>query len=470
MVSLNRHESGMPGSRAAYRAPAGPVSPRGFWAHCAAPDNASPEELSARPRDPWSPSGDDVDLMSLLERVGITRPTDSRSGGLAPVSWPDLLPGARAAAGTWLLLALPALLVWVVEPLTTVPWGQAVAVASAGWFLGHGIPVALGGASISLTPLGLWAVVLMMTTRSVRRLLDRSEAAAPGTTWERQLLTRILPGYAAGYAAAALVAWLLTLSGPARPTFLGVVGVLWVPALAVLICLLRRHARDEAAPLVARVIDRLPRWATRAVVPGLQSAAALVGLGALLVVLAVVVRFGTVTGLHAALGPGLVGGVALVLGQLLLAPNLALWALSFIAGPGFSIAVGSSITVSGAQPGLLPLVPVLGALPNGGPFPGWVVGLLALPVVVGGVTSFLVTRPMARLASWQAKLMASAAAVTVSAVVITLLTVLGSGSVGLERLRHVGPSAFLMGAALLGELLLGAVLNVAVDRVRQHRR
>ena len=80
------------------------------------------------------------------------------------------------------------------------------------------------------------------------------------------------------------------------------------------------------------------------------------------------------------------------------------------------------------------------------------------------------TRPMARLTSWRTKLAASAAAVTVSALVIALLAVLGDGSVGVERLRQVGPSLFLLGAALLGELLLGVLLNVGVDRVRQHRR
>lgn len=407
--------------------------------------------------------------MSLLERVGLARPADGRPGPDSPW-WQELLPGARAAVGTWLLLALPALLVWVVAPLTTVPWGQAIGVASAGWFLGHGIPVGVGGASVSLTPLGLWVVFLLLTMRSVRRLLDASEAAAPGTTWERQLVTRTLPGYAGGYAAAAAVGWLLTLAGPARPNVLGVLGVLGVPALATLICLVRRHARGEAAPLVGPLLDRLPRWATRAVRPGVQGAVVLLGLGAVLVLAAVLVRLGTVTGLQSALAPGLVGGVVLVLGQLLLGPNLALWALAWISGPGFAVVDGSHITLSGAQPGLLPMVPVLGALPTGGSFPGWLVGSLALPVLVGVGISFLVARPMARLASWRVKLTTSAAAVAVSALVVTLLALLGSGSVGMERLRHVGPSPLLLGAALLGELLVGVLLHVAIDRVRQHRR
>lgn len=415
--------------------------------------------------------------MSLLERVGLTRPAatgrvgraDSDSRALDPW-WLHLLPGVRVAVGTWLVLVLPALLVWVVAPLTTVPWGQAVAVASAGWFLAHGIPVAVGGVSVSLAPLGLLLLVLAVTTRSLRRLLDSTEAAAPGTTWERLLVARILPGYAGGYGLAAIAFWLLTLAGPVRPHPLLLLGVLWVPLVAAAICLVRRHLRGETTPLIGGLLDRLPRWATRAVGPGLQGALALVTLGAVLVVAAMVARLGEVTGLHSALAPGFVGGVALVVGQLLLAPNLALWGLAWLAGPGFSIASGSSITLAAAHPGLMPMLPVLGALPSGGSFPGWFVMALALPVLVGVAISWRATRDLARLSSWRTKLLTSATAAALATVVVTVLTALGSGSVGIDRLRSVGPSPLLLGVAVLGELLLGVLLHIGVDRLRQHRR
>jgi hypothetical protein len=47
-------------------------------------------------------------------------------------------------------------------------------------------------------------------------------------------------------------------------------------------------------------------------------------------------------------------------------PNLAVWALAWLAGPGFQIADGSTITLAGAHPGLMPMIPVLGALPSDG--------------------------------------------------------------------------------------------------------
>ena len=71
--------------------------------------------------------------MSLLQHVR-PRPSDQRSGPTPegpPTLWAHLLPGAWAAAGSWLVVALAALLGWVVAPLSSVSWLQAVGVASA---------------------------------------------------------------------------------------------------------------------------------------------------------------------------------------------------------------------------------------------------------------------------------------------------------------------------------------------------
>ena len=101
--------------------------------------------------------------------------------------WAAPVAGALAAAGTWLLLALPALVVWVATAHTTVGWGDALGVASAAWFLGHGAGVTVGDVGLSLAPLGIWLLALLLAVRGARRLLDRTERAAPGTTWPRVL-------------------------------------------------------------------------------------------------------------------------------------------------------------------------------------------------------------------------------------------------------------------------------------------
>ena len=64
-------------------------------------------------------------------------------------------------------------------------------------------------------------------------------------------------------------------------------------------------------------------------------------------------------------------------------PNLALWAVSFVAGTGFSAVEGASATWTGSRTSLLPMVPAFGALPQPGAFPGWL-PLVALRAALAG--------------------------------------------------------------------------------------
>ena len=387
--------------------------------------------------------------------------------------WQAPAAGVLAAAGSWLVLALPALVVWVATAHTTVGWGDALGIASAGWFLGHGASVAVGELSLSLAPLGLWLLALLLTVRGARRLLDRTERSAPGTTWPRALVRQVVPGFVLGYAAAGLLAWLLTLAGPARPGFAAVLVVLGIPVLALAWALLRRYVAGEECGVVGEWLDRLPRWLPRAVRPGVHGVAILLGLGTVLVVLMVAARWSTVSGLHAAVNAGLVGGVVLTAAQLLVLPNLAVFALAWLAGPGFQIADGSTITLAGAHPGLMPMIPVLGALPSDGAWSGWLILLLSVPVLAGGVIGWLACRSLARLSSWRTKLATALAAVVTSAAGLTVLAALGSGAVGVDRLSAVGTRPLVFGAALLGLLVAGAALSVLsaqlLLRARPHR-
>jgi hypothetical protein len=283
----------------------------------------------------------------------------------------------------------------------------------------------------------------------------------------------VVPGFVLGYAGAGLLAWLLTLAGPARPGFAAVLVVLGIPVLALAWALLRRYVADEECGVVGEWLDRLPRWLPRAVRPGVHGVAILLGLGTVLVVIMVAARWSTVSGLHAAVNAGLVGGVVLTAVQLLVLPNLALFALAWLAGPGFQIADGSTINLAGAHPGLMPMLPVLGALPSDGAWSGWLILLLFVPVIAGGLIGWLACRSLARLSSWRTKLATALAAVVTSAAGLTVLAALGSGAVGVDRLSAVGTRPLVFGAALLGLLVAGAALSVLsaqlLLRARPHR-
>jgi hypothetical protein len=415
--------------------------------------------------------------MTALDSLRIRSTSDpTEPSADAPVGfewWQPPVAGALAAVGSWLALALPALVVWVATAHTTVGWGDVLGIASAGWFLGHGARVVVGDVTLSLAPLGVGLLALLLTVRAARRLLDRTERTAPGTTWPRRLGRQVLPGFVLGYAAVSLVVWLLTRAGPARTGLPAVVVVLAVPVLALAWVLLRRHVAGEPAGAVGRWLDRLPRWIPRAVRPGIRGAGLLLGLGIALVVVMVVARWSTVAGLNAVVNPGALGGTVLTAGQLLVLPNLAVWGLSWLAGPGFQIADGSAITLAGAHPGLMPMIPVLGALPSDGTWPGWLTLLMLVPVVAGAVIGWLACRSLARLSSWRTKLATAATAAATSAVALTLLAALGSGAVGLDRLSAVGTTPLLFGGVLLGELVAGASAFVLARqlllRLRPHR-
>ncbi|HEY6742554.1 MAG TPA: DUF6350 family protein [Lapillicoccus sp.] len=387
--------------------------------------------------------------------------------------WHAPTAGALAATSSWLVLALPALVGWVVTAQTTVGWGDALGIASAGWFLGHGAPVRVADVSLTLAPLGVGLLALLVTVRSARRVLDRTERAAPGTTWRRRLVRHVAPGFVLGYAAAALVAWSLTLAGPARPGLRGVVVALVVPVLALAWVVLRRHLAEKEAGILGDWLDRLPRWLARGVRSGVYGAGLLLLVGAVPVAVMLVARWSTVSGLHAAVDAGLVGGIVLTAGQVLVLPNLAVWGLAWLAGPGFQIADGSTITLAGAHPGLMPMIPVLGALPSDGTWSPWLLLLLAVPVLAGSGIGWLACRSVARLSSWRTKLATATTAAATSAVCLTVLAARGSGAAGVDRLSAVGTRPWAFGALLLAALVAGAAASVLVRqlllRLRPHR-
>jgi len=194
------------------------------------------------------------------------------------------------------------------------------------------------------------------------------------------------------------------------------------------------------------------------------------GSGLLLALGVVVLHLERIGRLYDALGAGVVGGVVGGLAQLALLPNLGVWALAWMAGPGFGIGDGSHITWTTSDPGLLPLVPVLGALPDPGPLPSWLWLAVLVPVAIGVLVGWRSLRAVSRLSTWQIKAETSATACGLCAVALTVAVWLSSGSAGADRHAHVGANPWAVGAALLGELLLGAALTVAGSHLRSQRR
>jgi hypothetical protein len=385
-----------------------------------------------------------------------------------------MLGGAGAAAVGACVFVLPALMVWVAASESDVSWTSALGTGAALWLLGGGAHVSVGTLPVTVVPLLFLGLLVWLGGRAAARATaeaagDRTVVHVRGLVHGR--LAAELGGWVGGYAACALV-WVLLayVAGPNPVWWTLVVPVVVVPVVAAGLAL-RRHVVDRPELLgdAAQRPSWLPDAVRRGVRPGLEGAAALLGVGVVLVVLMVVTHFGAVKNLQSELAPGVVGGVVLALAQVTVLPNLALWAVSFLAGTGFSAVEGASATWTGARSSVLPMVPVFGALPEPGAFPGVMPLVVLVPVAVGAFVGWRSLRSVARLSTMRTKLTVTGVAVVVTALTIGLLDALGGGSLGAGRLADIGAPALAMTAALLVEVAIGAGLVLAWDRWKLRR-
>ncbi len=387
--------------------------------------------------------------MSVMEILRATRSVGARAPGVDGTRrWVrPLVGGALTAAASAAVVVGLTVLAVLGAARGTGEWLGALGAGSAVWLVGGGARLHLTGATIAFTPLlGAALTVLAASTGAGASLRPRGEEdPVTAAAW--------LGGYAGG---GGLVA-LLTLLIPARPALVSLLlPLLGVPLAALGLVLLRRGLPPDRP-------WRLPKAVARGLRPGLEGAGLLVTLGAVLVLLSVLVRFGEVVHVTGELAAGVVGVVALSLVQVLALPNLALWALAFTAGPGFSVTEGAHAGLSGVESGLLPMVPALAAVPGPGSFP-WPAHLLVLlPVAVGAAIARRCLSAMPRLARTRAKVGAVAVAVAVAALLLGVLDVVAGGSLGAQRLADIGSPARATTLALCVELGCGAALALARD-------
>ncbi len=378
--------------------------------------------------------------------------------------------GASAALATAAVPVVVALLAFAAASSATAGVGQATALGVDGWFLAQGARISAGSATLAFTPLLWTAAVLAALAWSARRLT--ASVGLDGPTWRGLVGLRLLRAYGAfigSYAVTGALLSLLTLFLPARPAWWSALFVLVATPAAGCLLGLTWHCRDVGTegPLGALP---LPSTLRRALGPALRGTAATVATGALMVLVGVVLSFGDIVHVTGELHAGFVGDVLLWAGQLSVVPNLGLWGMSFAAGSGVHVVAGASTTWTASQAGLMPMVPFLASLPSPGRFPMVVAGVVLIPVGLGAYIGTRVVGSMARLARGWTKASVAATAALLAALLVGLLDAFGGGSWGAFRLSDVGAPALLMTGLLAVELCFGALLPVAADQWRLHRR
>ena len=394
---------------------------------------------------------------------------DERPG---PPPWVGaLLTGVLTALASAAIVLVPTVLAWSADARSSASLGTTVGLGAALWLMAEGAHLAVSPTTVAFVPLGLAALLVGVTAYgSFRVVRHRAPDGARGGGPLPRTAVLALVAWWVGYAAVSGIGVLLARSGPAAPVGWSLVHpFVTVPAIAAVagVAAQRRHEEDLLDPTLARRV--LPDALRRAVVPALRGVWTLIGVGCLLVVVAVAWRFGDVRHVQAALGAGVTGGAVLAVAQAASLPNLALWAVSFLAGPGFQVVDGASTTLTGSQSGLMPIVPVFAALPSPGDFPLVVLALVLVPVLVGGLIGRRALGSVARLASLRAKAAVALTSALLTAVLVGLLDAFGGGRLGTYKLSAVGAPALPLVVALAVELAVGALAVVAWDAWRLRR-
>ncbi|TDE97583.1 hypothetical protein EXU48_05220 [Occultella glacieicola] len=351
-----------------------------------------------------------------------------------------LLAGAEAAGFGWLVLVIPAVAAYVATAaspaLGEAGWLEAARIGTAAWLLGHGALVQVAGFQLSLVPLGVTALAVFLMSAAVRR--------AQLTGW-----TALMVAAGTYVAGTGLLVAFAGVDGGARA--LG--GALAVAVVGSLLGQRGRYPRLPAGP--ARALDHIPDAFVLGLRAGVRILVALVLVALVAVVAAVVISFEAILELHAGLHTDGVSTVVAVFAQLLLLPTLMMWALAYLAGPGFAVGEGTAFTPSGIDAGPLPVVPVLGALPEPGSLLGELGIVVVLGVLVGAAAGWWLHRA-APTAGLLGSLAAVVVAATLTAAVVGAAVVAGSGGIGPGRMAVVGAEALPVAVAVGWQTLLGA--------------
>lgn len=382
-----------------------------------------------------------------------------------------------AAVGLAVLLA-PLTLLWTLAFGAAADWGGLWPLTGTLWQFGHGVPLeitvpdavisAVGIApdaasfTLSLTPLAFLLFTLLFAARSGIR-------AARTGAW--------LIGVVAGALAFALIAAAVATTARTDLAQVPMWLAILLPSVVYLAGALSgavSHAwREGDGGLIDRLHDRVDGWGQWGVVPGevVRGASvvvvALAGVAGLAVALMVALRGGEVVALFEAARVDATGATVLTLGHLAYLPTLCVWAIAWIAGPGFAVGAGSAVSPAGTQLGVVPGVPVFGLLPENSSI--WMMIVVLLPVGAGAFAGWIVRSRLA----WQdaghgagPRAAIAAGTAVVSAGIVAVAAVLASGSIGPGRLSETGPHIGWTTLAIGAEVLVGAAIMLLSPRHR----
>lgn len=375
--------------------------------------------------------------------------------------------------------------VWATKGFGDMEFSSVAAMSAHLWLLIHGVPLDLAAAfgasagTMTLVPLGLSVLPLLLCYRSGRRLARAS--------YEGEFLIPVLSG-SVTYAliSSAIYGWasphpqpLQALNAALVPLGIVVAGLMWGGYREARS--LSRMVGVDTAEQISQM-SQYSRWAGSYAWAVVRAAVvafvALIGLGAVLLGIGILAGWSQIVATYQELHAGAVGDTAVTLLQLGFLPNLVIYAIAWSTGAGFSFGAGTSVGLTSSDVGTLPMLPILGAVPESMGTAG-LLGLL-VPLGAGAIAGWWFLREGEdHLDEWVAlKVPFRPLSALISAVVLGVMTgILTSfgalwlgwisyGSLGIGRFTEVGAepltfaahTALTVGAGVTFGMLLSRAL------------
>jgi hypothetical protein len=372
----------------------------------------------------------------------------------------SLAGGLVCALAGWLLVVAPIGLAWLTSPAGSL--SGALRLGTQFWLLAHGAGATLDKLQVTLVPLGITALLVVMLTGVAEWAARQAQLAQPDddlpVDFRRRITGRITLAIAGAYAAA--VGSASFLSSTPQQTARALAGALIVAAASA--------AVGAAHRVGWQPMDSMPRWVR--LVPRSVAAALLtiVVVACLALGAALVTGRGRIANLTSALGADPLGQFALLAVQVSYLPNLVLWCGSWVLGAGFTLGDGSVVSPMWTQIGLLPGIPVAGAVPGeaSGQWQNlaWMLG----GVLAGVAAAWVAGRD--RAVRFDEQALVGGIAGVVAGLCYTVLALVSRGDLGTGRLVGLGPRAVelaVMAPTLLGlaGMAAGLVLGWSHRRV-----
>jgi hypothetical protein len=411
-------------------------------------------------------------MTSLLPapRRTATRPDRTDPAHRRPLVALAALAGVGAAATTLLVCLAGGVVGWFLTDAGAhgAP-RDGLRVGAVGWLMAHGSGVHAEGTAITAAPLALTLLAACVVWRLGLRLGDSvsghgpdADAIADGVRdWTVASATAVLT---LGYAAVVVVTHHLAATPATAPSL--VRSLVWT----LLLCgVVGGSAISVGSGRAAIWTSFLPLSLRAAAAAAWRLLVWYAAVSAALLLVALVVHWNSAVNVMSQLHTSPGAAFLLVGVCVLVTPNATLFSGSYLLGPGFAVGAHTVVTPTAVVLGPLPLFPLLAALPDAGPTPGWAAALLAVPPLVAAIAVFATLRhyPTAR---WDDAALRGAGAGLVAAVGFAVAAALAGGAVGPGRMADVGPLVFqvlLHGVATFG---LGGLAGSLLATARHRRR